>query len=126
VSPPGFDARDLEGTWVPYEPEDFTSRPTTSQFSEDRSFHVGRPCSAGQACAKSGDFSVGNHPIPSSIVGIYVNMRNTAGQEGSLFVLRHISGKVHLVDLSSCGPFFIGGCRNQWTKTPTLTWGDVH
>jgi hypothetical protein len=116
VSPPDFDEENLVGTWMPHHPDEFTSAPSKLEFSADARYRV--------AGARAGKWDLMKHPIATSIVGTHVNLhptRSASGvgrEEGSLFVARHPSGEIRLVDVSSC---FLFVCKNVWRRTPTLT-----
>lgn len=123
TSPPHFDEENLEGNWVARNPESFVGEAVDLQFAADRTYHVGEACSGD--CAKTGDWYLTDHPVPTSIVGVRVNIRNAAsGSERSLYVWAHPSGEVRLVDLDTCS-FLLFSCKNTWTKTPALTVGDL-
>jgi hypothetical protein len=124
VSPPNFGEEDLVGAWVPVDPAGFVGEAKGFQFSADRSYHSGAACS-GQRCAKSGDWNLTNHPIPTSVVGTYVNTQPKNTDAKSYFVWRTLSGEIRLVDINTCVPFLLFSCKNTWTKTPTLNQSDL-
>jgi hypothetical protein len=120
VSPPNFGEEDLVGTWVPVDPGGFSGEAKNFEFAANRSF---KTCE-GERCVRSGGWDITNHPVPTSIVGTYVNTHPRSGDK-SYFVWRTLSGEIRLVDINTCVPFLLFSCKNTWTKTPTLHQSDL-